>query len=153
MSLEHSWIDAGNGILLKNNSTSSPNENTLDLVAFCVSLCDHDMITIKLQNPELSPVAVDTGINPYILQHGTVLNAQISDLRKAAKFILLKCNCCDKNHDKWYTVRISINRSDPSRTEAKITACLPIANFGAPAPDLDAAFRQFRRSMSATPED
>lgn len=145
------WIDAGNGVFLQ---CQDHQKNASDLATLFANIKEREMIYIKLLQPERFPIAVDTGVRPYFFAPGTVLLAQVSDLRASTGWIRLDCDCRDEAKNQWYTMEIAIYRDDPSMTDIKTTARLqPIKNFGAPAPNMQAAFAEFHRRMLHPPEE
>lgn len=120
------WADVGNGILLRTDR-----KKYIAAKDLLVSLREYDMMEIKLLHPENHPVAVDTGVKPRIIKqanrHSVVLLAQISTLQRFPKMLQMRA---------------------PHGASLRICASLqPIENFGAPPPDMDAAFADFFAKM------
>lgn len=145
--LHKDWLSIGSGILLQSqNQKKSPS----DPVSFFKSIKEHEMLRLKLLQPKRYPVAVDTGVMPYYLEPGTVLLAQVSDLRISGSWIQLDCDCYEERDDRWYAINIVMDLRNIPATELRITARLqPIKNFGAPAPDMNMALLEYHRRMSA----
>lgn len=149
MSLEptiQKWVDVGNGILLRNRS-----KTYISICDFLNRLTDYDMIEINLLHPEDFLVAVDIGVKPRTIQQAgqdnVVLTGQITTLQRFEKTMQLRCNCFDEINRSYYTMTMSIRREAPHRASMKISTSPPIKNFGAPAPDMKAAFAAFFAEM------
>ena len=143
------WADVGNGILLRTDQKKYIAAK--DLLA---SLREYDMMEIKLLHPENHQVAVDTGVKPRIIKqanrHSVVLLAQISILQRFPKMLQMRCNCFDEINNDYYTMSIGISHEAPHGASLRICASLqPIENFGAPPPDMEAAFAAFAAKMRA----
>lgn len=140
------WVDVGNGVLLR---TERKYITAKDLLA---GLREYDMVEINLLHPEKHLVAVDTGIKPRIIhqtgQDNVVLLGQVSTLQCFSKAIQFRCNCLDKiNHD-YYTMSLGISCEAPHKASLRLCASpQPIKNFGAPPPDMRAAFADFFAKM------
>lgn len=140
------WADVGNGILLRTDREYIAAKDLL------VSLREYDMMEIKLLHPENHPVAVDIGVKPRIIKqanwNSVVLLAQISTLQRFPKMFQIQCDCFDKINDDYYTILLGISRKAPHGASLRICASpQPIENFGAPPPDMDAAFADFFAKM------
>lgn len=150
MSLEPTnerWMDVGNSVLLRNRSRTY-----ISVQGFLDSLTEYDMIEINLLCPEDFLVAVDTGIEPRIIrqsgQDNVILLGQITTLQRFKKTIQLRCNCFDEINQEYYTMTLVIRRKAPHKASVKLCDCpQPIQNFGAPAPDMKAAFAAFFAEM------
>lgn len=143
------WADVGNGILLRTDRKKYITAEDL-----LVSLREYNMMEIKLLHPENHPVAVDTGVKPRIIRqanrHSVVLLAQISILQRFPKMLQIQCDCFDEINNDYYTVSLGISRKAPHGASLRICASpQPIENFGAPPPDMDAAFAAFAAEMRA----
>ena len=141
------WADVGNGILLRTDQ-----KKYIAAKDLLVSLREYDMMEIKLLHPENHPVAVDTGVKPRIIKqanrHSVVLLAQISTLQRFPKMLQMRCNCLDEINNDYYTMSLGISHEAPHGASLRICASLqPIENFGAPPPDMDAAFADFFAKM------
>lgn len=148
MSLEPTkWMDVGNGILLRNQS-----KTYISVRNFLNCLTDYDMIEINLLHPKDFLVAVDTGVKPRTIQQAgqdnVVLVGQVTTLQRFKKTIQLRCNCFDEINQEYYTMTLVIRRKAPHKASVKLCDCpQPIQNFGAPAPDMQAAFAAFFAEM------
>lgn len=140
------WMDVGNGILLR---TDREYIVTKDLL---VGLREYDMMEINLLHPENHPVAVDIGVKPRVIQqtnqNNVVLLAQISTLQCFPKMLQMRCNCFNEINNDYYTMSLGISHEAPHGASLRICASpQPIKNFGAPPPDMDAAFADFFAKM------
>ena len=142
------WMDVGNGILLR---TDREYIAAKDLLA---GLREYDMMEIKLLHPKDHPVAVDIGVKPHVIKqanrNNVVLLAQISTLQCFPKMLQIQCDCFDKINNDYYTMSLGISHEAPHGTSIRICASpQPIEDFGAPPPDMDAAFAAFAAEMRA----
>lgn len=140
------WLDVGNGVLLRAEREYIA---AADLLA---NLREYDMIEINLLYPEEHPVAVDIGVKPRIIhqdgQDNVVLLGQVSTLQCFSKMIQFRCNCLDRVNQDYYTLSLGISRKAPHGASMRICASpQPIKNFGAPPPDMEAAFAAFFAKM------
>lgn len=140
------WLDVGNGVLLR---AEREYITAADLLA---NLREYDMIEINLLYPERHLVAVDIGVKPRIIhqdgQDNVVLLGQVSTLQRFPKMIQFRCNCLDRVNQDYYTLSLGISRKTPHGASMRICASpQPIKNFGAPPPDMKAAFADFFAKM------
>lgn len=136
------WLDVGNGVLLR---AEREYITAADLLA---NLREYDMIEINLLYPEKHLVAVDIGVKPRIIhqdgQDNVVLLGQVSTLQRFSKMIQFQCDCLDRVNQDYYTLSLGVSRKAPHEASMRICASpQPIEDFGAPPPDMEAAFAAF----------
>ncbi len=141
------WADVGNGILLRTDQ-----KKYIAAKDLLVSLREYDMMEIKLLHPEEHPVAVDIGVKPRIIhqdgQDDVILLGQVSTLQRFSKMIQFQCDCLDRVNQDYYTLSLGISCKAPHGASMRICASpQPIEDFGAPPPDMDAAFAAFFAKM------
>lgn len=140
------WMDVGNGILLR---TDREYITAKDLL---VDLREYDMMEINLLHPDKHPVAVDIGVKPRVIRQGSqgnvVLLGQVSTLQRFPKMFQIQCDCFDEINNDYYTMSLGISRKAPHGASLRICASpQPIKDFGAPPPDMEAAFADFFAKM------
>jgi len=147
--LEDAWLDVGGGILLRYHNERGKKYTVIR--DFLEELREYDMLEINLLHPDNRPVAVDIGSKPRIIQQkgqsNAVLLGQIATLQHFPTMLQMLCHCFDEINNKYYIAELGINLDAPHEASLKLSACLPVKNFGAPPPDMKAAFAAYFAKM------
>lgn len=138
------WIDVGDILIRGQKPARNFNE-------FVAGLAEYDMLELDLLHPENSPVAVDTGVAPYVIRQGeqsnVVLKAQISELHRFEKNLQLRCDCYDQINNRWYVAELAFRNESSHEASIILKGSQPIKDFGAPAPDMKAAFQALYHNL------